>query len=143
MKTIKKIKTNKVEETIKVAADFAKKLAPGTIVGLIGELGAGKTIFTKGLARALKIKDMITSPSYTIFNIYQTPKIALFHFDLYRLNSIEELENIGYEEYFYGKGISVIEWAEKCIEILPKKSYLIYFKHVDKNTREIQICRKK
>ncbi len=142
MKTIQKIITNRAEETRKTAMDFAKKITRGTIIGLIGELGAGKTIFTKGIAQGLGIKDTITSPSFTILNIYHTSNMDLFHFDLYRLSSIEELENIGYEEYFYSNGVTVIEWSEKCIDILPKKSYLIYFKHLNKNKREIKICQK-
>jgi len=137
MKTIQKIITNRAEETRKTAMDFAKKITRGTIIGLIGELGTGKTIFTKGIAQGLGIKDTITSPSFTILNIYHTSNMDLFHFDLYRLSSIEELENIGYEEYFYSNGVTVIEWSEKCIDILPKKSYLIYFKHLNKIKMDI------
>lgn len=139
---IKKIITNQAEETKRAAKNFTKNLTNGTIIGLIGELGSGKTIFAQGIAEGLKIKGPITSPSFPIINIYQTTKMNLFHFDLYRINSIEELENIGYEEYFYGNGITVIEWADKCLEILPENSYLVYFKYLDKKKREIKIYKK-
>ena len=142
MKTIKKIKTHYTRETIKLAKIFTEQLQPGNIIGLIGELGTGKTQFTKGIALGLGIKIPVNSPSYTIINIYNETPIPLFHFDLYRLSSIEELENIGYEEYFYSNGITIIEWADKCLELLPDNSYIIYFKHIEKNIREITICQK-
>ena len=142
MKRIKKLITNTPEETKKVAGDFAKNLCGGTIVGLIGPLGSGKTIFTQGIAKGLKIKEPVTSPSFTILNIYEAPRINLFHFDLYRIDSIQDLENIGYEEYFFSGHITIIEWAEKCIDILPKNSYLLYFKYLNEKEREITICQK-
>ncbi len=142
MKRIKKLITNAPEETKKIARDFAKNLCGGTITGLIGELGSGKTIFTQGIAKGLKIKEPVTSPSFTTLNIYEAPRINLFHFDLYRIDSIKDLENIGYEEYFFSDHITVIEWAEKCIDILPENSYLIYFKYLNEIKREITICQK-
>ncbi len=142
MKIIKKLITNTPEETKKAAKDFAKNLCGGTIVGLIGPLGSGKTIFTQGIAKGLKIKEPVTSPSFTILNIYEAPRINLFHFDLYRIDSIQDLENIGYEEYFFSGHITIIEWAEKCIDILPKNSYLLYFKYLNEKEREITICQK-
>ena len=96
----------------------------------------------KCIAEALKIDEYLTSPSFTILNEYDANGIKLYHFDLYRLNTIEDLENIGYEEYFFGQGISIIEWAEKCEELLPQGSFLIYFKYLAQNKREIKIYKK-
>jgi len=141
MEILKKIITNSPDCTRKEAQKMAKKLKPGDIVGLIGDLGSGKTVFTKGLAEGLHIKEIITSPTFAILNIYNGD-IDLYHFDIYRLHSREDLENIGYEEYFYGKGITVIEWADKCLDILPEICYLVYLKFLNENQREIKICRK-
>lgn len=142
MKKIKTIITGKPDETKKIALYLSRDLEHGSIIGLIGELGSGKTVFVQGLAGGLKITEPITSPSFSIINIYQTHGMDLFHFDLYRLNSRQELDNIGYEEYFYGNGITVIEWADKCLDILPENCYLIYFKYLNENKREITICKK-
>ncbi len=139
-KVIDKVITENEEDTKKFAALFAKKLKEGDIIGLIGELGTGKTVFTKGIAYSLNIKEPVTSPSFNLVNVYNDGDIDLFHFDLYRLNSIEELENIGYEEYFYSNGITVIEWADKCIDILNENCYLIYLKYIKKDKREIKVC---
>ncbi|MBU1078377.1 MAG: tRNA (adenosine(37)-N6)-threonylcarbamoyltransferase complex ATPase subunit type 1 TsaE [Spirochaetes bacterium] len=141
---IKNVITNSDAETRKVAHWFISKFKfkKGMIIGLIGDLGSGKTAFTKGIAEGMRLKGLVTSPSFNILNIYQRGGKKLFHFDLYRLNSIEELENIGYEEYFYNKGITVIEWADKCMDILTEDCYLIYFKYQGEKRREITICRK-
>ncbi len=141
-KIIKQITTNSELETKKLARTFARKLKKGDIVGLIGELGSGKTIFTKGIADGMGIKELVTSPSFSILNIYQSKHAKLFHFDLYRLNSKEEFENIGYEEYFEGEGISIIEWADKCMDVLPLQCYLINFDYINKNKRRIAITQK-
>ncbi len=128
------------EHTIKLAKTFSKQLKQGSSIGLIGELGSGKTVFVKGLAKGLGIKENVTSPTFTLLQIY-AGKIPLYHFDLYRLNSKNELEDIGYEEYLYNNKIVVIEWAEKFIDLFPKKGYLIYFKYINKNQREIKITK--
>lgn len=126
------------EQTIKLAKNFSQQLKPGSCIGLIGELGSGKTVFVKGLAKGLGIKENVTSPTFTLLQIY-TGKIPLYHFDLYRLNSINELQDIGYEEYLHNNTIAVIEWAEKFIDLFPKNGYLIYFKYINKSQREIKI----
>ena len=104
--------------------DFGEKLAgllfPGSILTLEGELGAGKTTFTKGIGKGLGIKKVINSPTFTIVKVYQG-KLPLYHFDVYRIGDIEEMEEIGYDDYFFGQGICLIEWADLIEEILPEK----------------------
>ncbi len=108
---------------------FANKVAnvlePGDVVALIGELGTGKTTFTKYLAKALGSTERITSPTFTIVQEYKSGSIPIFHFDVYRISNVEEMYDIGYEEYFYGNGISVIEWANIVEEILPERTKTI------------------
>ncbi len=130
--------STKVVHTLNTAKQFSHLLHPGDIIGLIGDLGSGKTIFVKGIAQGLGIEEPVTSPTFSILQIY-TGKYKLYHFDLYRLNSKSELMEIGYEEYFFAKGIVVIEWAEKFLDFLPKNSYLIYMKYMDQKKREIKI----
>ena len=101
--------------------DYGSKLAPileaGDLISLTGELGAGKTVFTKGLAKGLGITEIITSPTFTIISEYEG-RLPFYHFDLYRLNP-DELDDLGYEDYFYGEGTTVVEWGDKIKEKLP------------------------
>ena len=133
--------TNSPEETLDLGHEFGKALKPGTVVALIGELGAGKTVFTKGIARALGIKEYgyVNSPSFVIVKEYKSGKRPLYHFDLYRLGSSHDLDTVGYEEYFYSDGISVVEWADRAMDILPEKYITVKFKHAGRNTRSITI----
>jgi tRNA threonylcarbamoyladenosine biosynthesis protein TsaE len=132
--------TESVGETRKLGARIAKKLDPGKVVCLIGELGTGKTSLTQGIARGLGIKNWLTSPTFIIINEYKG-KLPLYHFDLYRLGREEELLDLGYEEYFYGEGVTVIEWAEKIRPLWPENRVEIYLESVSKNTRRIKIVR--
>lgn len=127
-------------KTIEVAQLLGSKLRKGDILALSGELGSGKTCFTAGLARGLGVSDsyQITSPTFTLINEYKA-RYDLYHFDLYRLNGYSEFEDLGYEEYFSGEGVVVIEWAEKIAEILPKRAFFIKFDYVDENSRKINI----
>jgi tRNA threonylcarbamoyladenosine biosynthesis protein TsaE len=93
----------------------------GDIVLLNGDLGVGKTVFTKGFGEGLGVKDTINSPTFTIMQIYETGRLPLYHFDVYRIGDLEEMEEIGYEDYFYGDGVCLIEWAELIQELLPDK----------------------
>ena len=115
-------------------------LSPGAIVALIGDLGAGKTQLTKGLARGLELSEdyYITSPTYTIINEYPG-KIPLYHFDLYRLEGDSEFEELGYKEYLDGRGVTVIEWAEKIIHLLPGERMEIYISHLKEDERRLEI----
>lgn len=112
------------EETQKIAAQFAKTLVKGDTVCMYGDLGAGKTAFVQGMAKGLDIAEPITSPTFTIVNEYEG-SLPLYHFDVYRIADSDEMYEIGYEEYVYGDGISVIEWAELIEDILPDMRYSV------------------
>ena len=103
--------------------DLGKKLGenckPGDIILLNGDLGVGKTVFTKGFGKGLGIEEPISSPTFTIMQIYEQGRLPLYHFDVYRIADIEEMDEIGYEDYFYGNGLTMIEWANLIEEILP------------------------
>lgn len=129
------------EETAEIAAELAKSLKSGDVVCLNGDLGVGKTAFVQGLARALGVADYVSSPTFTIVNSYDG-SLPLHHFDVYRINDCEEMYEIGYEEYIYGDGISVIEWAENISDILPCERYDVTVSKnldVDIDYREIVI----
>ncbi len=126
--------THSREETIKFAEEYGKTLCGGDVVLLDGEMGAGKTVFTKGIALSLGIKDEITSPTYAYLNDYDG---RLYHYDCYRLSSGEDAEALGLTEYFYGKGICVIEWSENISEALPDKTKRVKIEKIDENTRKI------
>ena len=135
--------SNSPEETAKIANDFAKTLNPGDCICMYGNLGVGKTAFVQGLAKGLGIDEYLSSPTFTIVNCYEG-NLPLYHFDVYRIQDEDEMYEIGYEEYVYGDGISVIEWSENIKEILPQKRYEITLeKDYDKseNYRKITIER--
>lgn len=115
------------EETEKIGFEIGKNAKLGDIYCLSGDLGTGKTVFTKGFAKGLGITEYITSPTFTIVNEYNGC-IPLYHFDLYRISSIEEMYDIGYEEYFFGNGVCLIEWAELAKSIIPKEAIWIKIK---------------
>ena len=112
--------TNSYEETERAAADFAGTLKGGEVIAMYGGLGAGKTAFVRGMARAIGISSHITSPTFTIVNEYEG-RLPLYHFDVYRISDPEELYEIGYDEYIGSDGICVIEWAELIEDILPER----------------------
>ena len=133
--------SNSYEETQKIAADFAKTLKEGDVLCMYGDLGVGKTAFVQGLAKGLGIDEPITSPTFTIVNEY-SGTLLLYHFDVYRIADSDEMYEIGYEEYVYGDGVSVIEWPQLIDDILPEKRYDIEIaKDYDKgeNYRTIEI----
>ena len=127
-----KVKTHSIEETIELAQNFESEKFPNMIICLDGELGAGKTIFTKGIAQALGIKENVTSPTFTIIKEYEG-ELPLYHMDVYRLDGVTD--GIGIEEYFTKSGIVVIEWADTIKDILPKERLDIKIKVVDENDR--------
>ena len=96
-------------------------MAPGSVLTLVGDLGVGKTVFTQGLAEGLGISDAVNSPTFTIVQIYEEGRIPLYHFDVYRIGDISEMDEIGYEDYFYGDGVCLIEWANLIEELLPEQ----------------------
>jgi tRNA threonylcarbamoyladenosine biosynthesis protein TsaE len=127
-------------QTWEIARLIGEKLREGDVLALSGELGSGKTCFTGGLACGLgvDIKYQITSPTFTLINEYPG-RCKLYHFDIYRLTHYSEFEDLGYEEYFCGDGIVVIEWAEKIVQILPADTIFISFEYLDENRRRIII----
>jgi tRNA threonylcarbamoyladenosine biosynthesis protein TsaE len=110
--------THSPEETEQLGAALGRKLNPGTILAYEGDLGAGKTAFTRGLARGLGAKDMVTSPTYTIVNEYLSGRLPLFHFDMYRLASSDDLWDIGWEDYLERGGVCAVEWSENTPEAM-------------------------
>lgn len=139
MKALYSVTTHSPEETFEEGVAFSKKLKPNDVIAFTGTLGAGKTVFTKGLAVGLGIEENITSPTFTLIQEYPAA-IPLFHMDLYRLESVEELEILGGEDYFYQKGITVIEWSEKAKKILPPHTYYIDIQVFDEGKRIITIA---
>lgn len=113
------IETNSPEETFAAGREIGRTARPGEIYTLDGELGVGKTVFTQGVAAGLGITEHVNSPTFTIVQIYERGRLPFYHFDVYRIGDIEEMEEIGYEEYFYGDGICIIEWAELIRELIP------------------------
>ncbi len=128
--------TKSAEQTIDIAIEYAKTLQPNDVVLLNGDLGAGKTTFTKGIALGLGIEDSITSPTYAYMNDYQG---KLFHFDCYRLTSGADAEGLGLTDYFYANGICVIEWSENIKEVLPTNCKVVNIKTLGKNKRSIEL----
>lgn len=108
------------KDTARIGQEIAASCQAGTVVLLNGDLGVGKTVFTKGFAKGLEIEGPVNSPTFTILQIYDEGKLPLYHFDVYRIADIEEMDEIGYEDYFYGDGVCLIEWATLIEEILPK-----------------------
>lgn len=107
------------KDTFEIACALAKQVQPGEIYCLSGDLGVGKTVFTKGFAAGIGITEPVSSPTFTIVQIYEEGRMPLYHFDVYRIEDIEEMEEIGYEDCFFGDGVCLIEWAELIKEILP------------------------
>lgn len=114
------IETRSAGETFELGKKLGKKACPGQIYTLIGDLGVGKTVFTQGLAKGLDITEAISSPTFTIVQVYEEGRLPFYHFDVYRIGDIEEMEEIGYDDYFFGQGVCMIEWANLIEEILPE-----------------------
>jgi tRNA threonylcarbamoyladenosine biosynthesis protein TsaE len=135
---MKSVVTRSSEETVQLGAKLGRLLAPGDFIALEGELGAGKTQFTKGIAIGLQVDadTPVTSPTYTILNIYQG-RLPLYHFDLYRLHGPEDIEELGFEEYFFGKGACVVEWAERLGGDLPAQVLTVSLSHVGVEERTV------
>ncbi len=130
--------THSPEETESIGHALGKVLAPGTVLAYRGDLGAGKTAFTRGLARGLDAADRVTSPTYTIVNEYLSGRLPLFHFDMYRLGSSEELWDIGWEDYLLRGGICAVEWSENIEDAL-EDAVVVCIEKLDENTRAITI----
>ena len=114
------METFSAEETYTLGKKLGERAKPGQVYTLIGDLGVGKTVFTQGVAAGLDITEPINSPTFTIVQIYEEGRMPFYHFDVYRIGDVEEMDEIGYEDYFYGEGICLIEWANLIEEILPE-----------------------
>jgi tRNA threonylcarbamoyladenosine biosynthesis protein TsaE len=119
------IETFSETETRALGQTLGSKAAPGSIYTLTGDLGTGKTIFTQGFASGLGVKEPVNSPTFTIVQEYYSGRIPLYHFDVYRIGHVEEMEEVGYEDYFYSEGVCLIEWADLIEEILPEHRFRI------------------
>ncbi|HIV99380.1 MAG TPA: tRNA (adenosine(37)-N6)-threonylcarbamoyltransferase complex ATPase subunit type 1 TsaE [Candidatus Ornithospirochaeta avicola] len=130
--------SNNVQETEKAAEEFASALKPGSVISLRGSLGAGKTVFAKGIARALGINEAIVSPTFTIVQEYEG-KMKMYHLDLYRLSGCDEFESMGGEDFLYPDGITLIEWSEKIEEMLPDNTIYVSIHINEDQSRTITI----
>lgn len=115
------IETNSAKETRDLGYKLGMQALPGQIFTLVGDLGVGKTVFTQGMAEGLGITSPVSSPTFTIIQEYYEGRLPFYHFDVYRIGDIEEMEEIGYDDYFFGDGVCLIEWANLIEEILPEK----------------------
>lgn len=130
------------KDTYKIGFDMGRKAKSGEVYCLNGDLGVGKTVFTQGFAKGLGVDEPVNSPTFIIVQEYKGKDMPFYHFDVYRIADVTEMEEIGYEEYFYGDGVCLIEWAEKIDEILPENSIVINIrKNLQKgfDYREIEI----
>ncbi len=121
MNQIKIIESYSPEDTLELGREMGRNAQPGDVYTLIGDLGVGKTVFTQGIAEGLEIEESICSPTFTIVQVYEDGRMPFYHFDVYRIGDVEEMDEIGYEDYFYGEGLCMIEWANLIEEILPSK----------------------
>ena len=133
------ITTHSADETQALGQKLASRLAPGDVIAYFGDLGAGKTAFTRGLAQGLGITAPVTSPTYTIVNEYLSGRIPLFHFDMYRLSSSDELFDIGWEDYLSRGGVCAVEWSENVIDALPEDTVWVRIAREGDTARSITI----
>ena len=138
------VETNSAEETFALGYKMGLKASRGDVVCLEGDLGAGKTVFAQGYAKGLGIKEPISSPTFNIVQIYEGGRLPLYHFDVYRLNSVEEIYDVGFEEYFFGNGVCLIEWASIIYRVIPQSAAIVKIKKSlskDYDYRRIEISR--
>ena len=137
------ITTHSADETQALGQKLASRLAPGDVIAFFGDLGAGKTAFTRGLAQGLGITDPVTSPTYTIVNEYLSGRIPLFHFDMYRLSSSDELFDIGWEDYLSRGGVCAVEWSENVEDAFEGDELIVRITKLSDDERKIEIEEKK
>lgn len=133
------MKTHSPQETRALGAALAQLLRPGDVLLLLGDLGAGKSELTRGIAQGLGIAGPVSSPSFTILNVYEDGALPLYHFDWYRLNSADELFEMGMDEYLGGDGVAVVEWPSQCPEAIPETYLAVRIAPLDETTREITL----
>ena len=115
------LETRSPEQTFQIGVDLAKKAVPGQVFTLTGDLGVGKTVFTQGFAHGLGITEPVNSPTFTIVQVYEGGRLPFYHFDVYRIGDVEEMDEVGFDEYVMGEGVSLIEWANLIEERLPER----------------------
>lgn len=128
-----KIETDSLEKTHIIGSELGKRLFPGMIMTLTGDLGAGKTTLTKSIAKGLGVKEIVNSPTFTIFKIYESGRLPLYHFDAYRLE--DGYEDLGFEEYLDSDGVSIVEWAMYMEDILPQERLELVIDYIDETKR--------
>ena len=116
---LRHIESFRAEDTFALGEEMGKEAAPGQVIALSGDLGVGKTVFTKGFAKGLGVKEDVNSPTFTILQEYDGGRLPFYHFDVYRILDVYDMEEIGYEDYFYGDGVCLVEWAEVVQSLLP------------------------
>lgn len=133
--------TASVEETVSLGAEIARRLRGGDVVALYGDLGSGKTVLTRGIGSHLGIPAReINSPTYTLLHEYSSGSIPLYHFDAYRIESLEEFFDLGYEEYFFGDSVCVVEWADRVEALLPAAAVRLRIEHAGEHHRSVRAC---
>ena len=140
MEVKRTLKIKNEEETRRFGLDLAHELKAGDVVALMGDLGTGKTALTRYIAEGLGITARVNSPTFTIVKAYREGRLPLFHFDVYRVSDPDELFNIGADEYFYGDGVCVVEWADLIEELLPEDTRYIYIEYGPKEGERIYKC---
>lgn len=133
--------SNSADETFEIGYKIGKNAKPGEIYALYADMGMGKTVFAKGFARGLMIDENVNSPTFTIVREYHSGRLPFYHFDVYRIEDIDEMQEIGYCDYFYSEGVCLIEWASLIKELLPEYTQIIYINRngEDLNSREIVV----
>lgn len=138
--TVRSLSIRNEEETRAFGHQLADRLEPGSVVALIGDLGTGKTTVSKYIAEGLGITEVVTSPTFTIVQEYHSGRLPLYHFDVYRIGDISEMEELGYEEYFFGDGVSLVEWADIIQELLPEEVRIIRIEYGREPEERIYHC---
>jgi tRNA threonylcarbamoyladenosine biosynthesis protein TsaE len=129
--------SNSAEETESFGRQFAQNVSPGDVIALTGELGSGKTQFVKGLASALAVTTSVTSPTFTLIHEYSGGRLLIYHFDFFRIEDHQSAERLGLDEYFFGAGLSVVEWADKFPDLIPESARWISFETKSEMQRAI------
>ena len=134
--------THSAAETFALGRRMGAAARPGDVISLTGDLGAGKTVFSKGFAEGIGVGEPVTSPTFTILQVYETGRIPLYHFDVYRIGEPDEMDEIGFEDYLYGDGVCLIEWAGRIAELLPPETIRVVILHTPEkggDARSIEI----
>ena len=137
----KKILLRSLQEVTEYGMHLGQEASPGQIIALTGDLGAGKTTLTKAIAKGLGIEAVVTSPTFTIVKEYRSGRLPLFHFDVYRIGDIDEMYELGYEEYFFGEGVCVVEWADLIEDLIPDEALWISIAYGEKEDERIYTIR--